>query len=111
MNYPAIIALLTISGCAAPEPRAKVALPPLPPRMVVSAPAAPIKPVPSKRYVLTWTATFEGLPAPLPHPRLEFDIERTQDFRHWTLYARTNQPPVEIVPGFYRVGVHTKENE
>ena len=58
---------------------------------------------PPTRKSLHWT-----YPLPLPRPTVEFDVEHSESvFGPWTLYQRTNQPPVELkLPGFYKVGAH-----
>ena len=98
--------VLLLSGCAT-----KPVTPPMPTmRQAPQFSALVVEPSPPVRRGIWWTALIDGKTVALPHPALEFDVERTDNFKSWTLYVRTNQPPVEIPdPGYYRVGVHPNE--
>lgn len=49
-------------------------------------------------------------PETMPVDGIEFDLEHSFDLIHWSLYCRTNQPPVPFgftnEYEFFRVGAH-----
>jgi len=107
-----VFTVMLAGGCVQPKPR-PMAMPPMPPQRsltreeIAEAAAIPLPPL-KTNVLLVWEHKNE-----YPFAVVEFDVERTFNFKTWTRVARTTNltatiPMAGNAIGYYRVGAHYK---